>query len=310
MALPFFPMYPADFEADTSHLTLEEDGAYNRLLRLCWMMPGCSLPDDPAWIARRMRVDMATYERVVAPLLVEFFRKARKRVFSPRLSREFARAEVTHELRVSAGKKGGRPTKALKNNVPEESRGKAGPKQPEPHPYKKEDGGGGSAPTHASAREASADPPPVEPGSTPPEPTFRERLLVACGVDPVSGMTGRGGQMIGRKADMAVAAKWTAPMPDGLGLTEDDCVAVIAEERTRMRDPPGGFRYFDGPMARLAAARAAPPPAITEPVNGASHAPRQSPRAAAGDAIHRLADDLAAGRARFEFGGRDPFAAG
>ena len=32
--LPYFPLYPTDFEADTSHLTLEEDGAYNRLLRL------------------------------------------------------------------------------------------------------------------------------------------------------------------------------------------------------------------------------------------------------------------------------------
>ncbi|MCP5097247.1 MAG: YdaU family protein, partial [Chloroflexi bacterium] len=36
MSLPYFPMYPTDFEADTSHLTLEEDGAYNRLLRLMW----------------------------------------------------------------------------------------------------------------------------------------------------------------------------------------------------------------------------------------------------------------------------------
>jgi uncharacterized protein YdaU (DUF1376 family) len=31
MSLPYFPMYPTDFEAKTSHLTLAEDGAYNRL---------------------------------------------------------------------------------------------------------------------------------------------------------------------------------------------------------------------------------------------------------------------------------------
>lgn len=138
MSLPYFPLYPADFEADTSHLTLEEDGAYNRLLRLCWMTPGCSLPDDPAWIARRMRVDMATFERVVAPLLEEFFRKARKRIHSPRMSREFARAKLSNELRVSAGKKGGRPRKALKNNDLDESYAKALPKQPEPEPDKKD----------------------------------------------------------------------------------------------------------------------------------------------------------------------------
>lgn len=50
MSLPYFPMFPTDFEAKTSHLTLAEDGAYNRLLRLMWMTPGCSLPDDDAWI--------------------------------------------------------------------------------------------------------------------------------------------------------------------------------------------------------------------------------------------------------------------
>jgi uncharacterized protein YdaU (DUF1376 family) len=53
MSLPYFPMYPSDFEAKTSHLTLLEDGAYNRLLRLCWMTPGCSIPADEAWIMRR-----------------------------------------------------------------------------------------------------------------------------------------------------------------------------------------------------------------------------------------------------------------
>ena len=67
MSLPYFPMYPSDFEAKTSHLTLEEDGAYNRLLRLCWMTPGASIPDDDAWIMRRMRVDQATFDRVVRP---------------------------------------------------------------------------------------------------------------------------------------------------------------------------------------------------------------------------------------------------
>lgn len=139
MSLPYFPFYPSDFEAKTSHLTLEEDGAYNRLLRLMWMTPGCSLPDDPAWIARRLRVDAATYDRVVAPIISEFFKRARKRIYSPRLSREYESAKVTHELRVSSGKKGGRPAKSLKSDTPEESRAKAGPKQPEPEPEPEEE---------------------------------------------------------------------------------------------------------------------------------------------------------------------------
>jgi uncharacterized protein YdaU (DUF1376 family) len=134
MSLPYFPMYPSDFEAKTSHLTLEEDGAYNRLLRLCWMTPGCSLPDDPTWIARRMRIDMDTFARVVAPLLDEFFTRAKGRVQSPKLSRISDETNEKHTRRVEAGKKGGRPAKALKTKEMGQSYAKAMPKQPEPEP--------------------------------------------------------------------------------------------------------------------------------------------------------------------------------
>ena len=73
MSLPYFPLYPTDFEADTSHLTLAEDGAYNRLLRLMWMTPGCSLPDDDAWILRRMRCTSGEDSAVVLRIIAEFF---------------------------------------------------------------------------------------------------------------------------------------------------------------------------------------------------------------------------------------------
>lgn len=134
MSLPYFNMYPADFEADTSHLNLEEDGAYNRLLRLMWMTPGCSLPQDDAWIARRMRCDADTYVRVVKPLISEFFETDGGRVFSPRLRREALLSEAAHNRRVAAGGKGGRKPNILKENKIEPSNAKAMPKQPEPEP--------------------------------------------------------------------------------------------------------------------------------------------------------------------------------
>lgn len=87
MSLPYFPMYPTDFEADTSHLTLEEDGAYNRLLRICWMTPGCSIPDDDAWIMRRLRVDRATFDTVVRVVLDEFFTVENGRLSNATLER-------------------------------------------------------------------------------------------------------------------------------------------------------------------------------------------------------------------------------
>lgn len=133
MSLPYFNLYPTDFEAKTSHLSLEEDGAYNRLLRLCWMMPGTSLPDDDAWIMRRMRVDQETFNRVVKVVLSEFFERRDGRVSNARMNREFDKSSTGHERRVLAGRAGGK-AKALKTNNTESSNAKAMPKQPEPEP--------------------------------------------------------------------------------------------------------------------------------------------------------------------------------
>lgn len=135
MSIPYMPLYVSDFEADTTHLNIEEDGAYNRLLRLCWRTPGCSVPSDPKWIARQMRVDIETFDRLVHPLIEEYFKIKKGRVFSPRQQVEFDRINSTTKKRSNAGKKGGRPPKLLKNNETGKSRDKAGPKQPEPEPY-------------------------------------------------------------------------------------------------------------------------------------------------------------------------------
>lgn len=94
MSIPYFPMYPADFEADTSHLSMAEDGAYNRLLRLMWMTPGCTLPDDDAWLRRRMRATEQEFEAVVRPVLEEFFVRKNGRIVSLRLNEWAARAQA------------------------------------------------------------------------------------------------------------------------------------------------------------------------------------------------------------------------
>jgi len=133
MSLPYFPMYPTDFEADTSHLTLAEDGAYNRLLRLMWMTSGCSLPDDDAWIMRRMRVDKETFECVVLVVIDEFFQRKGGRISSARLAKEYQKTDLAHKKRVAAGSKGGK-AKALQTNKNKPSNAKAMPKQPEPEP--------------------------------------------------------------------------------------------------------------------------------------------------------------------------------
>lgn len=134
MSLPFFPLYVDDFEADTAHLTLEEDGAYNRLLRLCWRTPGCSLPDDRDWIYRKARARTDADKAAVDIVIDEFFEVEDGRVFNARLRAEALLAGERHARRVAAGRKGGQKSNPLKTNETGSSIAKAKPKQPQPQP--------------------------------------------------------------------------------------------------------------------------------------------------------------------------------
>lgn len=111
---PYLPLYVDDYEAATAHLTPEEDGIYNRLLRLCWRTPGCSLPNDGAWIARKVRISTADYERVAKPVVEEFFKVSRGRLVQKRLKAEYDDISRKKSKRVKAGKAGG-DAKALKS---------------------------------------------------------------------------------------------------------------------------------------------------------------------------------------------------
>lgn len=139
--LPSLPLFVDDYEAATAHLTIEEDGAYMRLLRLCWRTPRCSIPDDADWIMRRMRVDRTTYDRLIVPIIAEFFRRARGRIYQKRLLQEFDYAVSAKRAKSEAGKRGG-IAKARKNNgnlssnatdLPEAKGWQNASPQPQPH---------------------------------------------------------------------------------------------------------------------------------------------------------------------------------
>lgn len=138
---PYLPLYVDDYEAATAHLTPEEDGIYNRLLRLCWRTPGCSLPNDAAWIARKVRLSTADYERVAKPVVEEFFKVSRGRLIQKRLKAEYDDISRKKSARAKAGKKGG-DAKALKTNETDPSNATVLPAHagafpnPEPEPDK------------------------------------------------------------------------------------------------------------------------------------------------------------------------------
>lgn len=140
MSHPYLPLYVDDYEAATAHLTPDEDGIYGRLLRLCWRTPGCSLPNDHGWIARKVRLSAKDYERIGRPLIEEFFRLQRGRLVQKRLKAEYDDISRKKSARVKAAKMGG-AAKALKDkgNDPANStvlaaHTRAFP-EPEPEPY-------------------------------------------------------------------------------------------------------------------------------------------------------------------------------
>ena len=139
MSLPYFPMFPTDFDADTGHLTFAEDGAYNRLLRLSWKCPGAKMPEDMDWIHRRARAVSIEEKALVASVISEFFTRSGGKIFSPRLAKEWQKSSLAHSKRVSAGSSGGK-AKALnaKANDPSNAKAMLYQPEPEPEPYKEE----------------------------------------------------------------------------------------------------------------------------------------------------------------------------
>lgn len=125
--LPFIPLYVPDFDSKTDYLTLEEEGLYFRLLRLMWKTPGCSVPNDEKWIARRLRIHGDEID--VLKIIVEDFCTVKKgRLIQKRLQEEFGKAISVKEARSEASKKA-HEAKALKKHKKPSSKRKPNEQQ-------------------------------------------------------------------------------------------------------------------------------------------------------------------------------------
>ena len=102
--LPYMKFFIGDHVRDTHHLTLEEEGAYLRLMFKAWHMPDCAMPDDPDWIMRQLHCNKETYERSVVPVIAEFFTRENGRLFQARQRKEYSDAVTSHARRSKAGK--------------------------------------------------------------------------------------------------------------------------------------------------------------------------------------------------------------
>jgi uncharacterized protein YdaU (DUF1376 family) len=69
---PYFPFYPTDWldSHQIFNYTLEQEGAYIRLLAAAWKMGG-SIPDNDRWICNLLRCKPAQWKRIKAVLFAE-----------------------------------------------------------------------------------------------------------------------------------------------------------------------------------------------------------------------------------------------
>jgi len=101
---PWYQWYPADYLADTLHLTLAQDAIYRRLLDALWI--NGPLPDDTKQLARILRVDTRQLRNsweVVSRLLSI----SNGLVDHPKMARQRTQVIEVQAKRALAGQKGG-----------------------------------------------------------------------------------------------------------------------------------------------------------------------------------------------------------
>jgi uncharacterized protein YdaU (DUF1376 family) len=92
MAVPYMPLYVADYQADTSHLTTVEHGAY-LLLIMCYWQRREKLPDDDRKLARIAGVGPREWARI-RPTISEFFQIDRSGWFHSRIQAELDKLQA------------------------------------------------------------------------------------------------------------------------------------------------------------------------------------------------------------------------
>lgn len=151
MSPPWMPFYVADYLRDTRRLTPAEHGAYVLLILEYWTAGG--LPDDDAQLARITGMTPGEW-RKAKPTVQSFFYDGWKH---GRIDEEIAKAEIKHERRSEAGKRGGKAKAKLwqkssnaSGKLPDNAL--ASSSQPQPQKDSEAIASGASAPVYTDSR--------------------------------------------------------------------------------------------------------------------------------------------------------------
>tara|TARA_R110002050_G_scaffold194733_2_gene329549 strand:+ start:564 stop:1037 length:474 start_codon:yes stop_codon:yes gene_type:complete len=104
----YYQFHIADWVLHTSHLNIEEEAVYRRLLDYYYDTEQ-PIPIETQWVIRRLR--LGSHSDLVGLILEEFFVKKDDGWHNLRADREVAEYNAKAETARANGKKGGRPKK-------------------------------------------------------------------------------------------------------------------------------------------------------------------------------------------------------
>jgi uncharacterized protein YdaU (DUF1376 family) len=246
---PSMPMFWDAYIGDTTHLTIEEHGAYLLLLGAMWRRNGW-VPDDDRDIARILGITAAKWRKIkhrIGPFLT--FRNGQ--ISQKNLLKIWKNTQEKIEKNRKNGAKGGRPKPSENNNL-----GKAdgsvslNPIEsiPEPEPEPEEEVKDKSSTSSQSSSENLDG--------------LYDDVLSAAGIK-----SGVMSQYWMPPAAIVHVNRWVTD----LGLTRDQVIETVQQKRKGFDAPPNGPKAFDFAMMNYAAALKAPamqPSASRKQVDG------------------------------------------
>ncbi|SPD47492.1 protein of unknown function [Cupriavidus neocaledonicus] len=116
----FYKRYTGDYARDTVHLSMVEDGAYNRLMDFYYSTEK-PLPADRKAVYRIARATDKAEQKAVDSVLSEFFQDTGEGFRHKRIDAEIEKAKPKVDANRENGKKGGRPRKTQPTNNPPEN---------------------------------------------------------------------------------------------------------------------------------------------------------------------------------------------
>lgn len=116
----FYKRYTGDYARDTVHLSMVEDGAYNRLMDFYYSTEK-PLPADRKAVYRIARATDKAEQKAVDSVLAEFFHGTADGFRHKRIDAEIEKAKPKTDANRENGKKGGRPRKTQPTDNPQEN---------------------------------------------------------------------------------------------------------------------------------------------------------------------------------------------